>query len=278
MPIFNFLNSICFDDMKNLHTLHVEDWSIHVPDRKEEATYMLHTLIKDHIKELESLEITCFVENFAIDAILKHGLTLQRLKIRDHVGFGEENLLCPVLPIPNLALLGRGLTRLNYLELDINLSKYSADQLIQTICQFPKLDMLTLHMQTALQHLDTDTVEFGTDPDYDSARSLFSLLIHYQSLMHPDRPWRNVTINVGGWKRVMVRRVSVRWRLLGQSGLHAERCFVLERKNGQYGVREEMAVEAWSRRVTPELEETDEEQEEQEEEEEEEEGEEEGEA
>lgn len=252
MPTFNFLDSICFDDMKNLHTLHVEDWSTHLPDRKTEATHKLYTLIKDHTRELESLEITCHTQSFAVDAILKHRSTLQRLKFRDHVGFGEEDRPCPVLDLTNLALLGHSLAGLSSLELDMDLYKYSADQLIQTLCQFPKLDTLTLHMQTALQHLHT--VEAGTDPDHSTAGTLFSLLLHYRSLIHPDRPWKKVTLNVGGWKRVMVRRVGLRWRLLGQSGLHAERCFVLDKEGDQYGIREERAVEAWSRRVTPELE------------------------
>lgn len=69
-------------------------------------------------------------------------------------------------------------------------------------------------------------------------------------------PWRSVTVNVGGWKQVMVRRLSEAWKRQNENGVFAERCFVLERNagTGELSVREEMPIEAGSRATTPESE------------------------
>ena len=57
------------------------------------------------------------------------------------------------------------------------------------------------------------------------------------------RPWKRITINVGGWKSVMVRRVAGAWRERNRRGVYAERCFVLERDDddGTVTLREAMA-------------------------------------
>lgn len=254
MPTFNFLDSVCFSDLEDLHTLHVEDWSAHLLDRRMEATQKLYSLVKNHVRELESLEITCHVAHFPVDAIIKHQSSLRRLKLRDHAGFSEDDRTCPVLNLSDLARLADNLTNIHTLEIDMNSQTQHAEAFIQILSRFPKLDTLTLHTQTTLQHLET--ISAGADPDYRAAIHWFSLLLRYRS--HHVNPgccsWKKITLNVGGWKRVMVRRVSLRWRLLGEMGIHAERCFVLEKQTEQYGVREEMAFETRSSRVTPELE------------------------
>lgn len=249
VPTFNFLHSIYFGDLENLHSLHVEDWSAHLPDRKAEATQKLYILIKHHIRQLRSLQITCHVKDFPADAILKHSSSLKRLKFRDHAGFTEESRVCPVLDLSSLERLADKLEHVQSLELDMNCEMDEPEDFLKAISRFKKLDTLVLNMQTTLQNLET--VDVGTDPDSFAALNWFTVLVRCRGKMSPDRPWKSITLNMGGWKRIMVRRVGLRWRLLGQRGIHAERCFILEKGDNQYDIREEMAFEAGGARAVP---------------------------
>lgn len=249
MPTYNFFHAVRFRDLENLHTLYVEDWSAHLPDRKVEATQKLYVLIKHHIRRLESLEITCHIEKFHISAILKHSSSLKQLKFRDHAGFTEDSRQCPVLDIASLGRLADRLDHVRSLEIDFNCKMEDQEEFLRTICRFKKLDTLVLHSQTTLQNLEE--VGAGTDPDSFAALNWFTVLVRCRSKTSPCRPWKKITLNMGGWRRVMVRRVGLRWRLLGQRGIHAERCFILEKGENQYDIREEVAFEAGGAAVAP---------------------------
>ncbi|KAF4589144.1 F-box domain-containing protein [Ophiocordyceps camponoti-floridani] len=58
------------------------------------------------------------------------------------------------------------------------------------------------------------------------------------------RPWQRITINVGGWRRSMIRRTGYAWKRHNERGVYAERCFWLEAdgRGGGYTVGEEEAL------------------------------------
>ncbi|KAH8171561.1 F-box domain-containing protein [Sarocladium implicatum] len=257
VPSFNFLSSINPVDLRNLHTLRVEDASAHLPDKRREATRALSELVSSYIDSLETLDLVCHLPLFSLDALLSHRNTLQVLRLRDHVGFGEEDRACPTVDGVHLARLAKELKWLHTLELDLDVTQCESRGFLSAACRFGNLHTLTVHVQTLLRPLDA--VEEGTDRDFEAAMQSFRFLIHERdrlAMLHNQyyKPWKRITINVGGWRRVMVRRVSAAWRERNERGIFAERCFVLERSpHGQLGVREEIGVESPSRRATPEL-------------------------
>lgn len=259
VPSFRFLSSIDPNDLRDLHTLRVEDSSAHLPDRRRDATRALSDLVSSYITSLEVLDIVCHLPLFSLDAIWEHRLTLQVLRLRDHTGFSEEDYACPTIHGRDLDRLARGMPYLHTLELDMDVTQCDPQELLSAACMFGGLHTLTVHVQTLLRPLDA--VEAGTDRDFDAAMQMFRFLVNErQSLDRAQNqgqrytPWRRITINVGGWRRVMVRRVSSAWRERNEHGIFAERCFVLEKSShGQLAVREEIGVESPSRRATPEL-------------------------
>lgn len=54
-------------------------------------------------------------------------------------------------------------------------------------------------------------------------------------------PWRSITINVGGWSKIMVRRFGEGWRRHNERGLYAERCFTM---NAAGEMSEEKSIES----------------------------------
>lgn len=261
VPTYKFLSSIDPNDLRLLHTLRMEDFSAHQPDRRREATRALSDLVESYIDCLENLDLVCHLPLFSVDALLQHRLTLQVLRLRDHTGFGEEDHACPTIHGRDLARLASAMPVLHTLELDMDVTQCDPREFLSAACKFRNLHTLTVHVQTLLRPLDI--IEAGTDRDFEAAMATFrflheererlSKLLEYEHLRHT--PWRRITINVGGWRRVMVRRVSSAWRERNERGIFAERCFVLERStaHGQVGVREEIGVESPSRRATPEL-------------------------
>lgn len=279
VPVFNFLSSVVFTDFANLHTLHCEDFSAHLPDLRQEATQALYVLIRRYVRALSTLSITVHTSQFpVVDALLRHAHSLTTLRLRDHTGFGEEDRRCPTLHHDDVALLARHMRHLQVLELDMDTVFFTApaDPLafLRAVCAFPALHTLTLHVQTVVNPFDwhvgaaaagaagttTTTTAVGApreDRDYEAAMRTLRLLVLNKAA---GTAWRSITINVGGWKRVMVRRLSEVWRRQNERGVFAERCFVLERSpgTGELTVREDLPVEA-SRQSTPEQEEDDEE-------------------
>ena len=248
--LFNFLTSVPFDDFWNLHTLHAEDYSAHLPDRRQEATGGLYLLVKNHIRALETLDITCHTQIFPLDAILAHSHSLQVLRLRDHVGFCEDDRSCPTLWAGDLALLARHLHRVHTLELDMDARHCETFEFLRTICDFPALHTVTLNVQTVINRFEA--VPLGIDRDCDAAMQAFDSLVLLKRQTTPQVPLKCVTIKVGGWKPVMVRRLGSEWREHNANGIFAERCFVMESdlKEG-FRVREEMGFETTSRRSTP---------------------------
>ncbi|KAF5019089.1 hypothetical protein F66182_8929 [Fusarium sp. NRRL 66182] len=251
VPIFNFLSSVCFQDFSRLHTLHAEDYSAHLSDKREDATAGLNILVKDHIKALETLNITCHTELFQMDAITAHQHSLQVLRFRDHVGFSEDDQKCPTLAPDNLLGLSQHLKRVHTLELDMDVRLCDPAAFLRAICAFPSIHTLTLHVPTMIQPLEE--IPPGIDRDYEAAIRTFKLLLQEKERLGAHTPWRHIAVNVGGWKRVMVRRLGGVWRRRNEMGIYAERCFVLERdaQNGKVGVREEVCVENTSRGGSP---------------------------
>ncbi|KAF5004721.1 hypothetical protein FDECE_8802 [Fusarium decemcellulare] len=251
VPVFHFLRSMCFEDFSNLHTLHVEDFSAHLPDQREDATTRLHVLVRNYIRALEVLDITCHIRLFPLDAIMVHRHSLQVLRFRDHTGFSEEEEKCPTLSPNNLALLSRQLKFVHTLELDMDVRMCDAAAFLRAVCAFPAAHTVTLHVQTMIRPLE-DTVP-DSDYDFDAAMKTFQVLIHEKERIGAPTTWRRIAINVGGWRRVMVRRLGGAWRRQNEMGIYAERCFVLERdpSTGNMGVREEMCVENTSRGGSP---------------------------
>jgi hypothetical protein len=250
IPIFNFLRSVRFGDFENLHTLCVEDWSPNIPHRKSEATQLLYALIKYHIRELETLHITCRVPNFPVDAVLMHAATLKDLKLRDHAGFTQDSPVCPTIDLSSLLHLADHLVNVRNLELDMNYGLDDPEDFLRTVAYFKEADTLILHTQTLLQYLET--VGIDDDPDARAAETCFMVLLDGRSRMNPDRPWKKITLNVGGWKPTMVARSGHRWTMLEQLGKYPERCFVLERVEGQYFKREVLANVIGRRTPEPE--------------------------
>ncbi|KND92062.1 hypothetical protein TOPH_03409 [Tolypocladium ophioglossoides CBS 100239] len=223
IPVSNFLNSVYLPDFALLHTLKVEDYGGHLQDMRPSATRRMYDLIKHHINALETLDITL-------------------LRFRDHVGFEEDNKRCPTLALEDLAILGAQLTFVHTIELDMDIALCKLRDFLKAVCSFPRLDTLTLHVQTLIRA--NDRVDPRTDRDYDAALETFSSLIRLREQQRPELPWRRITINVGGWRRVMVRRMGYGWKKQNAQGVYAERCFVLERnERGRHEVREEAASE-----------------------------------
>lgn len=284
VPVFNFLSSVPFADLADLHTLHCEDFSAHLPDLRPEATRALHLLIARYIRALSHLSASVHLSLFPVNALLRHAHTLRSLRLRDHAGFGEEDRQCPSLPPSDVALLASHMRNLQTLELDMDgpesvdangeISRLPwEDPFLRAVCSFPALDTLTLHVQTverpfedviglrraalppSSQYYDYQKPSHARptrDRDYEAALRTLRVLAASKT----GAAWRSITINVGGWKRVMVRRLSEGWRRQNERGIFAERCFVLDRSGprSEMIVRELFPVEA-SRQSTPELDE-----------------------
>ncbi|OIW30636.1 hypothetical protein CONLIGDRAFT_557221, partial [Coniochaeta ligniaria NRRL 30616] len=236
MPTYPFLTSVSFPDLANLQTLQVEDFSLHHSYRREEATTLLHTLVKDHIRAPTTLDLRVHTALFPLDAITTHANTLQVLRLRDHTGFGDETLRCPTLSVTDLTALSRCMTRLHTLELDMDTHLVSSTPLfLRALAAFPELRSLTLHVHTLVDPLDPaldpalDNSPAGRvrDLDHEFAHGMFRVLVLGRRNATAT-PWRSVTVNVGGWQRTgMVRRLGEAWKGLNRRGVFAERCFFL---------------------------------------------------
>jgi hypothetical protein len=238
VPLGPFLDSVLFTDFRNLRRLRLDDYSAHLPlDRRQDITSNQYTLIKQ-ITALVELEFTCHVQSFPIDGISQHGSSLQRLRIRDYVGFSDEQRRCPTIATEDLGTLARQLIYLRDLELDMDEKTCEARGFLYTLCGFRQLRTLTLHTQTVV---NPSQDEEDTDPDRERAMQIFSFLVRGKQGVS----WRSIAINIGGWKPIMVRRLSLPWREKNRRGIYAERCFVLERgEDGALAMREEQPTVA----------------------------------
>ncbi|KAI0487397.1 F-box domain-containing protein [Xylaria cf. heliscus] len=238
VPLYPFLNSVYFADFQHLDTLRLDDFSAHLPNRRPDTTRGQYLLIKQ-IQGLVELKITCHIPSFPIDGILQHAHSLRNLRFRDYTGFADEHRRCPTVKVEDLDVISRELINLRTLELDMDERDCEPYHFLHALCSFRQLNTLTLHIQTVLDPLeDSDT---NIDLDYERAMQILSFLIQGKQAAL----WRSITINVGGWKPIMVRRFSTPWRVLNSRGLYAERCFVVEKQeSGELMVREELPTRA----------------------------------
>ncbi|KAI0862899.1 F-box domain-containing protein [Xylaria cubensis] len=234
VPLGPFLNSVCFEDFRHLHTLYFEDFSAHLVNRRPDTTRAQYLLIKQ-IRALIDLQITCHIHSFPIDGILQHARSLKSLRFRDYTGFADERRPCPTVKIEDLYIMSHELVNLHTLELDMDERYCEPHHFLHTLCSFRQLNTLTIHIQTALDPLKD--IDINIDLDRERAIYILSLLLQGKQTAS----WRSVTINVGGWKPIMMRRMSVPWRQLHNRGLYAERCFVMD---GTFAVREEPPIRA----------------------------------
>ncbi|KAH8168103.1 hypothetical protein CIB48_g190 [Xylaria polymorpha] len=236
VPLYPFLNSVCLADFQHLHTLRLDDLSAHLPSRRLDTTIGQYLLIKQ-IRALTNLKITCHIPSFPIDGILQHARSLRSLRFRDYTGFTDEHRRCPTIKAEDLHLMSHELISLRTLELDMDERCCEPYYFLQTLCGFRQLNTLTLHIQTALDPLEDAYTNI--DLDYERTMQIMSFLVRGKQAAF----WRSITINVGGWKPIMVRRLSAPWRELHGRGLYAERCFVMEKQEGGVlAVREELPI------------------------------------
>ncbi|KAI1823648.1 F-box domain-containing protein [Xylaria intraflava] len=236
VPLNQFLNSVSFTDFQHLETLCLDDFSMHLPDRRQDATRSQYILIKQ-IRALVDLRITCHIQSFPVDGILQHAKSLRNLCFRDYVGFSDEHSRCPTMDIGDLDTMARQLINLHTLELDMDEQLVETNPFLRILCNFRQLHTLTLHTQTILdpfKHTDT-----SVDPDRARVTQMISLLVKGKQ----GASFRNIIINVGGWKLIMVRRLSSQWRRQNSRGVYAERCFAMEKgEDGSVAVREELPI------------------------------------
>ncbi|KAM7201403.1 hypothetical protein V8F20_004867 [Naviculisporaceae sp. PSN 640] len=297
VSVFNFLSSVCLADFAGLHTLRVDDsgadqvqnhHNISSQCRAAAVSILVHHLVRDHIHSLTSLEIITQFEHFPIDALLRHSTTLKDLVFRDQGAFSDDYLPSPTLRLNDLRKLARNMDHLQSLELDMDVlhHKNSTRFLVQ-LCKFKSLRRLTLNVPTVVDSESAGTESWYTrsasadhtssynrqananrtdsapDADEKCANKMFEILRRHKSIsgtvtsVHVVE-WDRVTIKVGGWQSLMVRRVGNEvWRALNKRVVFAKRCFVMERvqaasrppgtgtgddvkrdagKNGEYGV------------------------------------------
>lgn len=272
VPCLSFLSSIDFGNFKNLRSLHLEDWSMHRPHGREEATRLLGTWVKDHLRGLKSLKLTCHIKLFPISAVLAHSDSLEVLKLRDHVGFRDDHQPCPLLSPTDLRILAKRLKWVHTLTIDWDPREFGSSELLGALLPFHRLDALTLHTQSIvgasrLRKRSSVGASPHADIDYETALDTFAAL-NSQRFKNGIKMIGEITVNMGDWKPIMVRRLGARWRALNERGIFAERCFVMKRVGGEPRVWEEKAIETASPRATPDPMDFDEEEDEYEDEEE----------
>lgn len=250
VPMYGFLRSISMTDFANLHTLTINCHSVY-PDEEEgrTATKLLATLIGTHVRALTSLDITCDVGRFPLDSIVRHKNSLQCLRVRDFIGFEDDDgLPCPTLLVGDVLTLARELTHVRTLELDMDTRVCDAVEFVQAVAGFRNLRELTMHTQavkaqpSSITVLDDEDGLVRTDAQASHDAALQTAIGLLNRLLETDAELsrrqegherilllRRVTVNIGGWRLVSLRRITNPWRQRNEPGNFAERCFVLER-------------------------------------------------
>ncbi|TLD07271.1 hypothetical protein PgNI_10427 [Pyricularia grisea] len=235
MPVFKALRAIEAYNLYGLHTLVTRDSGI--SDTREELSAHLAWIIRQRTRSLRKLELTVDMRHFDPASLLVHAATLETLSLRDFIGFGDESRRCPTMWLDHLSMLASELKNLHTLELDMDTLMTNPPAFIETLSRFPSLHTLTLHVQTVVH--PWDEVSPSVDRDAEAAMHIFTALLRHKSAaasaMHlrtSQKVWRQVTVNVGGWKPVMVRRLSPSWKSKNEHGVFAERCFVMQQHSG----------------------------------------------
>lgn len=242
VPVYRFLQSINTADLANLTYLQLDDAYARLDsEESEEGTVLMHNLILHHIHALEFLEVTCHQRLFGIDAILKHAASLTSLRLRDHVGF-DTGRVCPTLSVLDITAIGNKMHALRSLELDMDCPASEQAFFLSAVAKLPRLQRLTLHIQTAVEPPGID--DEGNqqlplvegDVDLQGAHGLLHALLWAIRCETPPGhvfALQQLVINVGGWKPTTARRIGSTWRALNEQAVFAERRFVFDRSRGQ---------------------------------------------
>lgn len=228
VSLLRFLNSVRFEDLAGVTRLVFEDNIAHMDeDNREQAAELMGELIHSHITSLKSLELTCSMPSLRMESILQHSKTIEHLKLRDHTGFEEDGNFCPSIHPESLAILSTSLSSVTSLELDMDTTLCDPVAFLHAVSGFPKLQDLTLHVQTVLTSYEETPLD--QDRDYGAAISTLKLISQRREQLRSSL-LRKLTVNVGGWRPVMIRRISAAWKKKNEDGIFAERCFTFERK------------------------------------------------
>ncbi|EJT79889.1 hypothetical protein GGTG_04971 [Gaeumannomyces tritici R3-111a-1] len=233
MPILRTLRSLDPRDLWGLRTLVLRDSGI--SDGREELSWLLDTIVRSHVGALQRLELTVETQSFRMDALFCHARTLRHLSLRDFVGFSDDTRRCPTLWVGDLERLASELVELRTLELDMDTARTDPPLFLRALCMFPKLHTLTIHVHTVVHPFEE--LPQRIDKDREAAMQLFSFLTSERAKAMglaggtgEPPSWRRITLNVGGWKPVMVRRLSRSWKAQNRRGIFAERCFVMHQR------------------------------------------------
>lgn len=247
VPIANFLRSINATDLNKLQSIQFDDKPSYLDENSEEqrrdATKLMQNLMTNVIEALESVKITCNMDLFDIESLLCHADTLRNLRLRDHIGFEDDYVRCPCLHPRQIVMMAEKLNDLETLEVDMDMTLSDPVEFLRGVVQFRSLRDLELHVQTVISP-DEDVFD-NRDRDFDAALSALRLLAQDREARGLE-PLRKMTVNVGGWRPILVRRLSATWKKKNALGIFAERCFVFEKKDMGvlYGFREEVCHEA----------------------------------
>ncbi|KAI2639432.1 hypothetical protein GGS21DRAFT_538149 [Xylaria nigripes] len=129
-------------------TLCLNDLSVHLPDRRHDATRSSNEIIK---------QIRALL--FPLDGILKHARSLRSLRFRNCVGFADEKRRYPTMGVEDLDILSQKLGNLRWLELDLDEKPVALNPFLLALCRARQLLTLILHIQTILEPLEDIDVD-----------------------------------------------------------------------------------------------------------------------
>ena len=149
VPIIPFLKTVTPEYLSGLRTFKTDCWGSE--NSVEEASVLLCDLVKN-IATLEWLETKCSFKshvNRCFPAVIKHGLTLRSLSLRNFHGPQDDLDSHSVLSIKKLTALRSACPNLTELEIDIKLKLKTLQRigsiLTTTIASFRNLRRLSLH-------------------------------------------------------------------------------------------------------------------------------------
>ena len=251
VPTLSFLKSIDLDGFPKLRGLEIDDWSPHRPNGRVEATRLLGIWVEEYLQNLRSLKITCDVQSFPCSALLAHKDTLEVVHLRDHAGFRDDSKLCPTWDSQVLGNVAKQMKRVHTLVIDFEHRQNDTSAFLEAILGFPHLKQLKIHTQTSAgRHTAHASAQVRHDVDHDTAWKMATALNQHR-IDNDMAPFIEITINMGDWKPIMVRRLGARWRALNEKGIFAERCFVVRRIDGESKMWEERGAVHHSPRATP---------------------------
>ncbi len=131
---------------------------------------LMQDLVRSNVRGLKSLRFTCFTDMLDVEAILRHGMTLESLTIRDFTGFGDENIRCPTMAVGDVMRLADGLPQLRDIELDMDTALIDPTHFVQALGRFKNLHSMTLHVQTVID--PNEPIPQDTDPDKNAVAAL----------------------------------------------------------------------------------------------------------